>query len=176
MSIVISTPAPEQIEEALPQLITLFQDAIASGAALGFVPPLSTEEASSFWQRVQEGVRAGTVALFVAYHGSSQEIVGTVQLVLAPQSNGSHRADVAKMMVHRKARRLGIGRELLRALEAKAAELGRTTLVLDTRQGDAAELLYQSLDYQVAGAIPKYAQSGDGTLHTTVIYYKVLNA
>ncbi|SFQ72874.1 GNAT family N-acetyltransferase [Hymenobacter arizonensis] len=176
MNPIISTLASEQIEQALPQLVALFQDAIASGAALGFLPPLPAEEASSFWRRVQQSVRAGTLVLFVARHGGNKEIVGTVQLALALQSNGSHRAEVAKMMVHRSARRLGIGRLLLCALEAKAVELGRITLVLDTRQGDAAEHLYQSLHYQIAGVIPSYAQNGDGTLHATVVYYKLLGA
>ncbi|HEX8504142.1 MAG TPA: GNAT family N-acetyltransferase [Hymenobacter sp.] len=170
----ISILAPEEIERAVPQLVALFQDAIGSGAALGFLPPLSAEEARRFWHRVQEGVRAGALTLFVARDEATRDILGTVQLAPAPQTNGTHRAEVAKMMVHRKARRLGIGRQLLAALETHAAQLGRTTLVLDTRQGDVAELLYQALQYQVAGVVPEYAQSGDGTLHATVVYYKLL--
>lgn len=172
----ISTLNSEEIERAVPQLVALFQDAIASGAALGFLPPLSTEEAQSFWHRVQDGVRAGGLTLFVARDEATRDILGTVQLALAPQTNGTHRAEIAKMMVHSKARRLGIGRKLLAALEAHAAQLGRTTLVLDTRQGDTAELLYQALQYQAAGVVPEYAQSGDGSLHATVIYYKLLTS
>ncbi|GAC1593013.1 MAG: GNAT family N-acetyltransferase [Hymenobacter sp.] len=176
MSVRITTLAPDEIEAALPQLVTLFQDVLASGAALGFLPPLSTAEARRFWRRVRTGVRAGTLTLFVARDETTQALLGTVQLVLAPQTNGTHRAEVAKMMVHRQARRRGLGRQLLRALEARAAELGRTTLVLDTRQGDVAEQLYQALQYQVAGVVPAYAQSGDGSLHATVIYYKLLTS
>jgi ribosomal protein S18 acetylase RimI-like enzyme len=141
---------------------------------LGFLPPLSTEEAQNYWRRVAEGVQAGALVLFVARNGTSREVVGSVQLALAPQTNGRHRAEVAKMMVHQSARRQGVARQLLLFLEKHAAELGRTTLVLDTRQGDAAEQLYQSLNYQVAGVVPDYAQSGDGSLHATVIYYKLL--
>ncbi|HEX8328249.1 MAG TPA: GNAT family N-acetyltransferase [Hymenobacter sp.] len=174
MNVTLSTLTPAEIERALPQLVGLFQDAIGSGAALGFLPPLTTAEASSFWRRVGASVEAGTVALFVARNSDSHDILGSVQLALAPQTNGTHRAEVAKMMVHSTARRLGIGRQLLRALEAHAAQLGRSTLVLDTRQGDAAEQLYQALQYQVAGVVPEYAQSGDGSLHSTVIYYKLL--
>jgi ribosomal protein S18 acetylase RimI-like enzyme len=114
------------------------------------------------------------MVLFVARNGTSREVVGSVQLALAPQTNGRHRAEVAKMMVHQRARRQGVARQLLLFLEKQAAEMGRTTLVLDTRQGDAAEQLYQSLNYQVAGVVPEYAQSGDGSLHATVIYYKLL--
>lgn len=176
MSFRISILGPEEIEPALPQLVAVFQDAIASGAALGFMPPLSVEEATGFWRRVQAGVAAGALALFVARDATTHEVLGTVQLALAPQTNGRHRAEVAKMMVHRNARRRGIARQLLQALEAHAAQLGRTTLVLDTREGDAAERLYQSLNYQIAGVVPEYAHSGDGTLHATVIYYKLLTA
>lgn len=176
MSVRISLLPPAEIGAALPQLVALFQDAIASGAALGFLPPLSAEEAERFWLRVQAGVESGALVLFVARDEATREVLGSVQLSLAPQTNGSHRAEVAKMMVHRKARRLGIGRQLLLALEAHATQLGRTTLVLDTREGDPAELLYQALEYQIAGVVPEYAQSGDGTLHSTVIYYKLLTA
>jgi ribosomal protein S18 acetylase RimI-like enzyme len=176
MNVSIATLTAAEIERALPQLVGLFQDAIDSGAALGFLPPLTADEASSFWRRVGASVEAGTLALFVARDGHTHDILGSVQLALAPQTNGTHRAEVAKMMVHSQARRLGIGRELLRALEAHAAQLGRTTLVLDTRQGDTAEQLYQALQYKVAGVVPEYAQSGDGTLHSTVIYYKLLTA
>lgn len=176
MHTAVSVLTAAEVEQALPQLTSLFQDAIVSGAALGFLPPLTAAEASSFWRRVGAGVEAGSLVLFVARDGSTHDLLGSVQLVLAPQTNGTHRAEVAKMMVHSTARRLGIGRQLLRALEDHAAHLGRTTLVLDTRQGDAAEQLYQALQYQVAGVVPEYAQSGDGSLHSTVIYYKLLTS
>jgi ribosomal protein S18 acetylase RimI-like enzyme len=90
------------------------------------------------------------------------------------RANGLHRAEVAKLMVHRAARRRGIARALMLALEDHARRLGRTTLVLDTRQGDPSERLYQSLGYQLAGAIPEYARSADGTLDATAIYYRLL--
>jgi ribosomal protein S18 acetylase RimI-like enzyme len=77
-------------------------------------------------------------------------------------------------MVHRSARREAIGRALMAAVEARARDLGRSTLVLDTRQGDPSESLYRSLGWQLAGAVPRYAQSGDGALHTTAIYYRLL--
>ena len=162
------------LETALPQLVALFQDALDSGAALGFLPPLTAEVGTAYWRRVGEGVASGVLLLLVARDTSAQEIIGTVQLAPAPQSNGRHRAEVMKMMVHRRARRRGIARQLLQALEAEALRRGCTTLVLDTRAGDAAEPLYQSVGYRAAGTIPAFAQSADGSLHATVLYYKLL--
>ena len=174
MSTLITTLASADLETALPQLVALFQDAIDSGAALGFLPPLTAEAAAAYWQRVGEGVAAGSLVLLVAREANTHEIIGTVQLVPAPQSNGRHRAEVMKMMVHRRARRRGVARQLLHALEAEARQRGRSTLVLDTRAGDAAEPLYQSVGYRVAGTIPAFAKSADGSLHATVLYYKLL--
>jgi GNAT superfamily N-acetyltransferase len=91
------------------------------------------------------------------------------------RANGRHRAEVTKLMVHRTARRQGIGRALMVAVEAEARRLGRTTLHLDTREGDPSERLYQTLGWQRAGAIPRWARSADGTLHTTVFYHRVLD-
>jgi acetyltransferase len=174
MSTHITTLAPADLEAALPQLVALFQDAIDSGAALGFLPPLTTKAATAYWRRVGEGVQAGSLVLLVAHDLETHKIVGAVQLAPAPQTNGRHRAEVMKMMVHRRARRQGAARQLLLALETEARQRGRTTLVLDTRQGDVAEPLYQSVGYQVAGTIPDFAQNPDGTLHATVLYYKLL--
>ena len=176
MSTLITTLASADLETALPQLVALFQDAIDSGAALGFLPPLTAEAAAAYWQRVGEGVAAGSLVLLVAREATTHEIIGTVQLAPAPQSNGRHRAEVMKMMVHRRARRQGLARQLLHALEAEARLRGRTTLVLDTRAGDVAEPLYQSVGYRMAGTIPDFAQSADGSLHATVLYYKLLES
>ena len=174
MSTLITTLASADLETALPQLVALFQDAIDSGAALGFLPPLTAEAGAAYWRRVGEGVAAGSLVLLVARAAGSHEIVGTVQLAPAPQANGRHRAEVMKMMVHRRARRQGIARQLLQALEAEAHRRGRTTLVLDTRAGDVAEPLYQAVGYRVAGSIPAFARNPDGSLHATVLYYKLL--
>ena len=170
----INSLAAADIQTAMSQLVALFQDALDSGAALGFLPPLSTEAATAYWQRVAEGVQTGVLVLLVARDAATNEIVGTVQLAPAPQTNGRHRAEVMKMMVHRRARRQGLARRLLLALETEARLRGRTTLVLDTRAGDVAEPLYQSVGYRMAGTIPEFAQSADGSLHATVLYYKLL--
>ena len=101
-------------------------------------------------------------------------LVGTAQLLLATRPNGSHRAEVAKVIVHTKARRRGIGRALMLALEERAHRLGRTTLVLDTRRGDPSEQLYTSVGYTLAGVIPHYARSANGVLDPSAFYYRVM--
>lgn len=101
-------------------------------------------------------------------------VVGTVQLDLAMQTNGRHRAEVTKVLVHQEVRRQGPGRKLMGAVERVARDERRTLLVLDTRQGEPSEAIYAALGYQRAGVIPNYARSADSTLYSTVLFYKEL--
>lgn len=163
-----------EIEAAGPQLIALLQDAVDSGASVGFMPPLAAAEAGQFWREVAAGVAAGHRVVLVAHDASTGRILGTGQLVLATNPNAPHRAEVAKVLVHQQARRQSIGQQLMQALEAEARQRGRTTLVLDTRHGDPAEQLYQRQGFQFLGAIPEYFVNDDGRLHATAVYYKLL--
>ena len=172
MHIKLLTPA--EIEAALPQLVALLQDAVDSGASVGFLPPVAAAAAGQFWRDVAMGVAAGHRVVLVAQDGLAGCILGTGQLVLATNPNALHRAEVAKVIVHRQARRRGIGQQLLQALETEAVLRGRTTLVLDTRHGDPAEQLYQRHGFQFLGAIPEYFLNNDGQLHATAVYYKLL--
>jgi ribosomal protein S18 acetylase RimI-like enzyme len=153
--------------------VVLLQDVVGGGASVGFLPPLGAEEASAHWDSVAAALEDGRRRLWIA-RTADGGIVGTVQLDLATQANGRHRAEVIKLMVASSARRRGIGRLLMEAAETEARRLGRTTLVLDTRQGDPSEALYRGMGWQPAGTIPRYARSADGTLHTTAFYYKLL--
>lgn len=162
----------EQMEERLGQLVELLQDAVESGASVGFLPPVGAEEGRAYWRTVREAISGGGRVLLAAADGN--RIVGTVQLDLAAMSNARHRAEVMKLMVHRRARRRGIGRALMAGLEEEARLAGRRLLVLDTRAGDAAEQLYVSLGYTRAGVIPRYARSAAGSLDDTVYYYREL--
>jgi acetyltransferase len=155
-------------------LIALLQDTVESGASIGFLPPVAPEEASQYWDAVIARMEAGDRILCAAF--MDDRLVGAVQLGLEMRPNGNHRAEVMKLMVHRSARRHGLGRELMLHVEGIAARLGRTLLVLDTRVGDAAEQLYLRLGYQRAGTIPAYARSASGELHATVFLYKQLDA
>lgn len=161
-----------QTEDCLSQLVALLQDTVAGGASVGFLPPLSDEEAGAYWRSVVAALREPYRILLVAREAGA--IVGTIQLDLASRANGSHRAEVVKLMVHSTKRRHGIGARLMQAIEAEAQRAGRTTLVLDTREGDPSERLYTGMGYVKAGSIPEYARSADGALHTTAFLYKLL--
>jgi GNAT superfamily N-acetyltransferase len=165
------TPAAAAAER--PALVALLRDAVDGGASIGFLPPLGEAEASAYWDGVVAAMGDGSRVLLVA-RDAAGGIVGSAQLELAMRANARHRAEVSKVMVHRAARRRGLGRALMLAIEGHAHRLGRTTLVLDTRQGDPSEELYRGLGWTPAGAIPRYAASADGTLHTTALYYKLL--
>jgi GNAT superfamily N-acetyltransferase len=156
-----------------PALIALLQDSVDGGASVGFLPPLTLTEAKAYWRTVADAVGAGTRVLLVARDGT--DVVGTAQLDLATRPNARHRAEVMKVMVHRTARRGGIGRALMLTLEVEARRLGRTTLVLDTRQGDHSERLYLSVGWRFAGVIPRYARSAGGQLDPSAFYYRLLD-
>jgi ribosomal protein S18 acetylase RimI-like enzyme len=161
-------PSETEINELADVLI----DCVEGGASVSFMHPLTRERAVVFWRGVAQGVAAGERALLVAQDG--QGICGTVQLVLKQPENQPHRADLAKMLVHRRARRRGLGAELLRAAEATARDCGKTLLVLDAvTRGDAARL-YERLGWERVGEIPGYALFPRGGLCGTTYYYRKL--
>ena len=155
-----------------PALIALLRDVVDDGGSVGFLPPLSADDAREYWESVAVGVKGGGRLLWVAREDGA--LLGTVQLDLEKRANGSHRAELIKLMVHTRARRRGVGRALMRAAQDEARRRGRRTLVLDTRQGDPSEALYRSLGWTFAGAIPQYARSANGELHATALYYLLL--
>ena len=157
--------------EDLPALVEILRDAVDGGASVSFLPPLGAAEAERYWRGIVAAVDAATRILLVAR--VSGRIDGTVQLDLDQPQNGGHRAEVAKLLVHRRARRRGLGRAMLSAIEEEALRAGRTLLVLDTRRGDAGEGLYRSQGYVEAGVIPGYARSAEGSRTDTVFFYRV---
>jgi GNAT superfamily N-acetyltransferase len=161
-----------QAQNFIEDLIALLQDGVGSGASIGFLPPLSDEEARAYWQGIIDDVAHGKRVLLVALFDGA--LVGSVQLELAMKPNARHRAEVQKLIVFRKARRQGIGRALMSAVEQEAQQLGRKLLVLDTLAGDAAEPLYRQQGYTEVGRIPYFASSAGGELYPTVIFYRWL--
>jgi GNAT superfamily N-acetyltransferase len=145
-------------------------DCVEGGASVSFMLPLSRERAVAFWQDVASGVAAGKRAVLVAEdeHGEC----GTVQLVFDLPENQPHRADVAKMLVHRRARRQGVGEMLMRAAEATARECGKTLLVLDAVTGGDAARLYERLGWVKVGDIPGFALFPNGGPCSTTYYYR----
>lgn len=155
----------EHVEELAELLIRVVED----GASIGFLPPLSYLDASTYW----ESVMNPEVIAFVAVLNG--QIVGSVQLHVCGKQNGGHRAEIAKLMVHPGFRRHGIGRLLMQKTEERAVQEGRSLLVLDTREGDPSNRLYASMGYIQAGRIPAYAKSANGEFHATILYYKSLS-
>lgn len=163
---------PQELEALIPQMVPLLQNVVDNGASVGFLPPLSSEEAAEYWQEVVSAIAGPSKILWVALEGD--EVTGTIQLNLEGRVNGSHRAEIAKVLVHTAHRRKGIARAMMEVAESKAKQLGRTTLVLDTLEGHPAEFMYRELGWQTAGVIPQYARYEDGLLHPTVFMYKLL--
>ena len=152
----------------------MLTDSVDGGASVGFLPPLDLAEAGRYWQGVEVAIEKGSRRLWVAREANGA-VTGTVQLDLEARPNGSHRAEVMKLMVHSLHRQRGLGRALMQAAEEDARRLGRTTLVLDTRAGDPSEQLYRSMGWVRAGIIPCYARSARGALDPTAFYYKLLD-
>jgi GNAT superfamily N-acetyltransferase len=147
-------------------------DCVEGGASVGFMQPLSRAKATAFWLDVADGVARGERLLLAAVDAAG-DILGTVQIVFAPFENQPHRADIAKMLVHRRARRHGIGAALLAAAERAALSAGKTLLVLDTASGDA-ERLYAKLGWQPCGIIPRFALLPGGGFCDTKFFYRSL--
>ncbi|HKF71618.1 MAG TPA: GNAT family N-acetyltransferase [Stellaceae bacterium] len=147
-------------------------DCVEGGASVGFMRPMTEEKARAFWRRVARDVERGARALLVAEDAIG--IVGTVQVVLEQPENQPHRADISKMLVHRRARRRGIGAALMRAAEDAARRSGKSLLVLDTASGDA-ERLYARLGWSLVGVIPDYALWPGGGFSDTTVFYRKLD-
>jgi ribosomal protein S18 acetylase RimI-like enzyme len=169
-------PPDASTDRDLDALADVLHAVVHEGAGVSFVVPFSHGEARAFWDRtVLPDARDGTRCVLVARDGA--RIVGTVQLVLAVPPNQQHRAEVVKLLVHPSARRRGIARALMIALESAARAERRTLLTLDTWTGSAAESLYRTLGYVTVGVIPRYARGSiTPALEAATFMYKELMA
>ncbi len=168
--------SPQEAKEQIGALSAVLIDCVEGGASVSFMLPLTRERADAFWQGVAEGVAAGERILLVAQDEESGQTIGTVQVVLKQPENQPHRADIAKMLVHRQARKRGIGAALMRAAEEAARSAGKTVLVLDTVRGGDAERLYERVGWTRSGVIPNYALWPQGGYCDTTVFYKQLSA
>jgi GNAT superfamily N-acetyltransferase len=155
----------------LQALARLLVDAVESGAAVSFVSPLTLERAEEWWRRTISSADARAVFLVAR---DTEGIVGTVQLHPAWAPNQPHRAEIAKLLVHRRGRQAGLGAALMHAIEDAARRDGFRLLTLDAKRGGAADRLYRRLGWTHAGTIPRFAVDPDGTPHDAVIFYKEL--
>ena len=169
----IATLDAAAVRARAAELSDILIDCVDGGASVGFLPPLAHAEANAYWGTVADAIAEGSRILLVAGPPGTRAD-GTVQLDLAMRPNGVHRAEVVRLLVHRRARRQGLGRTLMQAIEEEARRRERTTLVLDTREGDPSEALYRSLGWQHSGTIPRYARSANGALDGSAFYYKLL--
>ena len=151
----------------------LLIDAVDSGASIGFLAPVSRATADQYWHGVFAALGDSLLLWVVERDGV---VVGTVQLALCEKDNGSHRAEVQKLLVLRTARGLGVATLLMHELEAEARRRRRSLLFLDTLLASPAEDVYRHLGWSRAGEIPDYATTPDGQLFPTVLYFKQLGA
>jgi GNAT superfamily N-acetyltransferase len=156
-------------DEQIDVLADVLIDCVEGDASVSFMHPLTRDRAVAFWRRVVQGGAAGERELLVAE--DAQGLCGTVQLVLDQPENQPHRADLAKMLVRRRARRRGLGAALMRAAENVARECGKTLLVLDAVTGGDAARLYERLGWVRVGDIPGYALMPRGGLCSTTYCY-----
>ncbi len=160
------------VATAADDLGRVLVDCVEGGASVSFMHPFGHEEAVGYFHKVAGEVGRGETVLLAARHRVG--IVGTVQIGLAMPPNQMHRADVRKLLVHRVARRSGIGAALMSAVEHAARRHGRTLLVLDTAAGGDAERLYRRGGWVQTGVIPGYALWPHGPPCDTVIFWKRL--
>ena len=170
-SITLRRVGAADVDTSIDGLADLLIDCVQGGASISFMWPLARDKALAFWRKVADDVVRGERALLVA-EDSAGRIVGTAQLVLAQPDNQRHRADVAKVLVHSIARRHGIARELMRAIDDAARAEGKSVLVLDTVTGSDGDGLYAAIGWVRVGVVPRYALMPDGAICDATIFYK----
>jgi GNAT superfamily N-acetyltransferase len=165
--------SPQQAQARRAALVDLLVDSVEGGASVGFVWPMTRAKAETWWDDTLASHARGGRLILAAEAGGCLD--GTVQLIPSPKENQAFRADLAKLLVHRRARRQGLGAMLARAAEDEARRTGRTLLTLDTETGSAAERLYMRLGWTKYGEVPGYATSPDnGSRDAVSFFYKTL--
>ena len=164
--------ASTDLEEHLDALASVLADCVAGGASVSYLAPFSQADARAEFVEFAAEVEQGRRLLLAAFAGGA--LVGTVQVILALPPNQPHRAEIAKLLVHRSARRRGIAQLLMEHAEAEARAEGKTLLVLDTVTGDSAERLYERLRWTRVGVIPGYALYPDRRPCDTTVFWKTL--
>jgi len=165
--------ASDEVHAQLDGLAGVLVDCVAGGASVSYLAPFSHEQARAAFEAVAVEVEQGRRLLLAAF--ADGDVVGTVQVILALPPNQPHRAEIAKLLVHRSARRRGIAQLLMECAEAEARAEGKTLLVLDTVTGDAAERVYERLGWTKVGVIPGYALYPDRRPCDTTIFWKSLS-
>ncbi|MFF8847114.1 GNAT family N-acetyltransferase [Streptomyces sp. NPDC015127] len=171
-SVAVERLAAADLPAVASGLGALLVDAVDDGASVGFTSALTPEEAAAWWSDLAPALADDRIAVWTARDGD--RLVGTVQLRCESSPNGRHRAEIAKLVVHRAARGRGIARRLLTTAEEFAGSSGRTLLMLDTQTGSTAERLYRSAGWTPLGTVPDYAADPAGVLRPTTFFHKIL--
>ncbi|KVV52865.1 acetyltransferase [Burkholderia ubonensis] len=171
--ITIRRVSGDEVTTYIDALSDVLIDCVEGGASVSFMLPISRDTAARFWRQVADGVIRGERILLVAERADGR-VVGTVQVITALPENQPHRADVAKMLVHRDARRQGVGARLMAAADDAARAAGKAVLVLDTVTGSDAARLYERAGWQRVGDVPNYALMPDGRYCATTFFHKQL--
>ncbi|PAJ81505.1 GNAT family N-acetyltransferase [Burkholderia ubonensis] len=171
--ITIRRVSGDDVTTFIDALSDVLIDCVEGGASVSFMSPISRDTAARFWRQVADGVMRSERILLVAERADGR-VVGTVQLITALPENQPHRADVAKMLVHRDARRQGVGARLMAAADDAARAAGKAVLVLDTVTGSDAARLYERAGWQRVGDVPNYALMPDGRYCATTFFHKQL--
>ena len=170
--VVVRRLAGTELRAQLDGLAAVLADCVAGGASVSYMDPFSHDQARTAFEGFAAEVDQGRRLLLAAFSGGT--VVGTVQVILALPPNQPHRGEIAKLLVHRSARRQGVAELLMERAEAEARAEGKTLLNLDTVTGDAAERLYARLGWQRVGVIPGYALYPDGRVCDTTIFFKAI--
>ena len=163
---------PAEVHARLDGLAAVLHDCVSGGASVSYMAPFSHQNAREAFEGFAAEVEQGRRLLLAAF--ADDDLVGTVQVILALPPNQPHRAEIAKLLVHRSARGRGIAQLLMERAEAEARAEGKTLLVLDTVTGDGAERLYVRLGWTRVGVIPNYALYPDGRRCDTTVFWKAL--
>jgi len=161
MTHTIALLTPTQAAAHRENLIELLMDSVDGRSSVNFVWPMTQAKAETWWAGALASHARGERLIFGTIENGRLD--GTVTLILASQENQAFRADIGKLLVHRRARRQGLGAALMRAAETEAKRLGRTLLTLDTETGSDGERLYLKLGWTRFGIVPGYATSADNS-------------
>ena len=174
MSISIRPVSPRELESLLPALVELLKDTVNGGVPMGFLPPLTRDEARDYWLSLRPELQAGSRLVLAAF--DAYGIVGSGQLLLSPWRNSRHRAELQKIFVATALRGRGVGRLLMTAFHAVARQHGRSLLLLNTRRGEPAEKFYKGLGYGEVGVIPGWTVGPQGERYDHVTLYQELSS
>lgn len=164
---------PAAYVAAIPALAELITDAVEGGAGVNFMAGVTADEAAGWWKDRVAQVADGTITALVARDPEGR-IIGCTLLIRSRNPNSQHRAEIGKVLVHRRARRQGLGRALMEEAEAEARADGRWLLILDTVTGSAADALYRAMGWRELGTMPDHSRLPGGALNPTTYFWKDL--